>query len=89
LWEVIVNGDAPAIASANAKGPIPPKTPKLSIARMNDLKDNMTVYEAEIKGQSSSNANSRNVAFVSLENTSCTNEVVNTAHEVSAASSQG
>ncbi|GJX31945.1 hypothetical protein Tco_0241800, partial [Tanacetum coccineum] len=28
LWKVIVNGDAPAIASASAgtKGPIPPKT---------------------------------------------------------------
>ncbi|GJX67609.1 hypothetical protein Tco_0303336 [Tanacetum coccineum] len=30
LWEVIVNGDAPAIASASAgtEGPIPPKTAK-------------------------------------------------------------
>ncbi|GKE34929.1 hypothetical protein Tco_1454251, partial [Tanacetum coccineum] len=26
LWEVIVNGDAPAVASATAEGPIPPKT---------------------------------------------------------------
>ncbi|GJY10198.1 hypothetical protein Tco_0378383 [Tanacetum coccineum] len=26
LWEVIVNGDAPVVASASAKGPIPPKT---------------------------------------------------------------
>ncbi|GJW43754.1 hypothetical protein Tco_0072553 [Tanacetum coccineum] len=25
LWEVIVNGDAPAIASASTEGPIPPK----------------------------------------------------------------
>ncbi|GKD49763.1 hypothetical protein Tco_1278739 [Tanacetum coccineum] len=40
-----------------------------------------------IKGQSSSN--SQNVAFVSSENTSSTNEAVNIAHEVSIASSQG
>ncbi|GJY46740.1 hypothetical protein Tco_0435803 [Tanacetum coccineum] len=42
-------------------------------------------YEAEIKGQSSSSSNSHNVAFVSSENTSSTNEAVNTAHEVSTA----
>ncbi|GJV06524.1 ribonuclease H-like domain-containing protein [Tanacetum coccineum] len=36
-----------------------------------------------------SSSNSQNVAFVSSENTSSTNEAVNTAHEVSTASSQG
>ncbi|GJW58306.1 putative ribonuclease H-like domain-containing protein [Tanacetum coccineum] len=170
LWEVIVNGDAPAIASASAgtEGPIPPKTAEQKLARKNELKakstlllaipdehllkfhgikdaktlweaikasqleihgevisqedanlkllrslpsawnnialimrnksdldtlsmddlyNNLKVYESEIKGQSSSN--SQNVAFVSSENTSSTNEAVNTAHEVSTASSQG
>ncbi|GJW48788.1 ribonuclease H-like domain-containing protein [Tanacetum coccineum] len=173
LWEVIVNGDAPAVASASAEGPIPPKTAKQKLARKNELKakstlllaipdehllkfhgikdaktlweaikarfggnkeskkmqktilkqqyenfaasrsegldktydsleqyclnhekksdldtlsmddlyNNLKVYEAEIKGQSSSSSNSHNVAFVSSENTSCTNEAVNTAHE--------
>ncbi|GJT65588.1 ribonuclease H-like domain-containing protein [Tanacetum coccineum] len=177
LWEVIVNGDAPAIASASTEGPIPPKTVKQKLARknklkakstlllaipgehllkfhgvkdaktlweaiktrfggnkeskkiqktilkqqyenftasrsegldktydrslplawnnialimrnksdldtmfMDDLYNNLKVYEAEIKTQSSSN--SQNVAFVSLENTSSTNEAVNTAHEL-------
>nr|GFB80912.1 hypothetical protein [Tanacetum cinerariifolium] len=47
------------------------------------------VYEAEIKGQSSSGSNSQNVTFVSSDNTRCTNEAVNTAHDVSAASLQG
>ncbi|GJR84604.1 putative ribonuclease H-like domain-containing protein [Tanacetum coccineum] len=186
LWEVIVNGDAPAIASASAgtKGPIPPKTAKQKLARKNELKakstlfggnkeskkiqktilkhkyenfaasrsegldktydrfqklisqleihsevisqevenlkllrslpsswnnialimrnksdldtlsmdvlyNNLKVYKPEIKGQSSSSSNSQNVAFVSSENTSSTNEVVNTAHDVSTASSQG
>ncbi|GJW84409.1 putative ribonuclease H-like domain-containing protein [Tanacetum coccineum] len=56
---------------------------------MDDLYNNLKVYEAEIKGQSSSSSNSQNVAFVSSENTSSTNEAVNTAHEVSTASSQG
>ncbi|GJS92474.1 putative ribonuclease H-like domain-containing protein [Tanacetum coccineum] len=186
LWEVIVNGDAPAIASASVEGPIPPKTAEQKLARKNELKakstlllaipdehllkfhgikdaktlweaiktrfggnkeskkmqktilkqqyenftasrskgldktydrslpsawnnialimrnksdldtmsmddlyNNLKVYEAEIKGQSSSSLNSQNVAFVSSENTSSTNEAVNTAHEVSTASSQG
>ncbi|GKD21875.1 hypothetical protein Tco_1223578 [Tanacetum coccineum] len=59
----------------------------LDTLSMDDLYNNMKVYEYEIKGQLSSN--SQNVAFVSLENTSSTNEVVNTAYEVSTASSQG
>ncbi|GKD40466.1 ribonuclease H-like domain-containing protein [Tanacetum coccineum] len=169
LWEVIVNGDAPAVASASAEGPIPPKTTEQKLARKNELKakstlllaipdehllkfhgikdaktlweaikarfggnkeskkmqktnanlkllrslpsawnnitlimrnktdletlsmddlyNNLKVYEAKIKGQSSSS--SHNVAFVSLEKTSSTNEAVNTAHEVSTASLQG
>ncbi|GJS68178.1 hypothetical protein Tco_0682743 [Tanacetum coccineum] len=61
----------------------------LDTLSMDDLYNNLKVYEAEIKSQSSSSSNSQNVAFVSLENTSSTNETVNTAHEVSTASSQG
>ncbi|GJZ97227.1 hypothetical protein Tco_0669680 [Tanacetum coccineum] len=40
LWEVIVNGDTPAIASASAgtKGHIPPKTAEQKLARKNELK---------------------------------------------------
>ncbi|GJR12230.1 hypothetical protein Tco_0794882 [Tanacetum coccineum] len=165
LWEVIMNGDAPAIASARAgtEGPIPPKTVEQKLARKNELKakstlflaipnehllkfhgikdvktlweaikarfggnkeskkmlktilkqqyenfvasifegldktydrfqklisqleihdtlsmddlyNNLKVYEYEIKGQSSSSSNSQNVAFVSSKNTSSTNE---------------
>ncbi|GJZ52573.1 hypothetical protein Tco_0607088 [Tanacetum coccineum] len=48
---------------------------------MDNLYNNLKVYEAEIKGQSSSSSNSQNVAFISSENTSSTNEAVNTAHE--------
>ncbi|GJS44572.1 ribonuclease H-like domain-containing protein [Tanacetum coccineum] len=185
LWEVIVNADAPAVASVSTEGPIPPKTAEQKIARKNDLKakstlllaipdehllkfhgikdanslweaiktrfggnkeskkmqktilnqqyknftalrsegldklydslpsawnnialimrnkpdldelrmddlyNNLKVYEAEIKSQSSSNSNSQNMAFVSFENTSSNNEAVNTALDVSTASTQG
>ncbi|GJR73633.1 putative reverse transcriptase domain-containing protein [Tanacetum coccineum] len=53
-----------------------------------DLYNNLKVYEAEIKGQSSSSINSLNVAFISLDNSSSTNEAVNTASGVSATSAQ-
>ncbi|GKB49182.1 hypothetical protein Tco_0899935 [Tanacetum coccineum] len=61
----------------------------LDTLSMDYLYNNLKVYEAEIKGQSSSSSNSQYVAFVSLENTSSTNKAVNTAHGVSTASSQG
>ncbi|GJX46923.1 hypothetical protein Tco_0272113, partial [Tanacetum coccineum] len=46
---------------------------------MDDLYNNLKVYEAEIKSQSSSSSNSQNVAFVSSDDTRSTNEAVNTA----------
>ncbi|GJT17765.1 hypothetical protein Tco_0876471 [Tanacetum coccineum] len=55
---------------------------------MDDLYKNLKVYEAEIKSQSSSSSNFQNVAFVSSDDTSSTNEAVNTAHDVPAASSK-
>ncbi|GKA23854.1 retrovirus-related pol polyprotein from transposon TNT 1-94 [Tanacetum coccineum] len=111
LWEVIVNGDAPAIASASdGTKVISQEDANLKLLRnlpsawnnislimrnksdldtlsMDDLYNNLKVYESEIKGQSS--LNSQNLAFVSSKNTSSTNEAVNTAHEVSTTSSQG
>ncbi|GJR32141.1 ribonuclease H-like domain-containing protein [Tanacetum coccineum] len=128
LWEVIVNGDAPAIASANAgtKGPIPPKTSKQKLVRKNELKakstillaipdehllkfhgikDAKTLWEA-IKARFRGNKESKKIQKTILKQQydnfaasrsegldktydSSTNEVVNTAHEVSTASSQG
>ncbi|GJZ35093.1 hypothetical protein Tco_0580910 [Tanacetum coccineum] len=48
LWEVIVNGDAPAIASASAgtEGPILPKTIEQKLARKNELKAKSTLLLA-------------------------------------------
>ncbi|GJY88476.1 hypothetical protein Tco_0503104 [Tanacetum coccineum] len=55
---------------------------------MDDLYNNMKIYEAEITGLSSTNQNTQNVAFVSSNITSNTNEAVKTAHGVSAANSK-
>ncbi|GJR72673.1 hypothetical protein Tco_0085038 [Tanacetum coccineum] len=46
LWEVIMNGDAPAVASASAEGPIPPKTAEQKLARENELKAKSTLLLA-------------------------------------------
>ncbi|GKC42391.1 ribonuclease H-like domain-containing protein, partial [Tanacetum coccineum] len=60
----------------------------LDTLSMDDLYNNLKVFKYEIKGKSSSSSNSHNVAFVSSDNSSSTNETVNTAHSVSAASSK-
>ncbi|GKD79953.1 hypothetical protein Tco_1342574 [Tanacetum coccineum] len=61
----------------------------LDTLSMDDLYNNLKVYEYEIKGQSSSSLNSQNVAFISSENTSSTNEAVNTVHEFSTTNLHG
>ncbi|GJV08104.1 hypothetical protein Tco_1345760 [Tanacetum coccineum] len=57
---------------------------------MDDLYNNLKVYEPEVKGMSSSSSSTQNMAFVSSSNnnTSSTTEAVNTAHRVSTASTQ-
>ncbi|GJZ86947.1 putative ribonuclease H-like domain-containing protein [Tanacetum coccineum] len=52
---------------------------------IDDLYNNLKVFEADIKGSSGSSSNSQNVAFFSAEDTSSNNEV-NTANGVSTAS---
>nr|GEU55946.1 ribonuclease H-like domain-containing protein [Tanacetum cinerariifolium] len=51
---------------------------------IDDLYNNLKVYEADIKGSSRSSSNSQNAAFVSVKSTSSTNEL-NTAYSVSTA----
>ncbi|GJU09135.1 hypothetical protein Tco_1125565 [Tanacetum coccineum] len=46
LWEVIVNGDAPTVASASFEGLIPPKTAEQKLARKNELKAKSTLLLA-------------------------------------------
>ncbi|GJW92854.1 hypothetical protein Tco_0172526, partial [Tanacetum coccineum] len=54
----------------------------LDTLSMDDLYNNLKVYESEIKGQTSSSSNSQNVAFVSSDNSNSTNKIVNTAHMI-------
>nr|GEV24591.1 hypothetical protein [Tanacetum cinerariifolium] len=52
------------------------------------LKYAIRIYEAEVKGSSPSSQNTQNLAFVSSNNTDNTNESVNAAPSISAASSK-
>ncbi|GJU57826.1 hypothetical protein Tco_1235592 [Tanacetum coccineum] len=58
---------------------------------INDLYNNLKVFEADIKGSSGSSSNSQNVAFLSAEDTSSSNEVnpANGASTASGYNSQG
>ncbi|GKB53216.1 putative ribonuclease H-like domain-containing protein [Tanacetum coccineum] len=62
----------------------------LDTMSMDDLYNNLKVYEPEVKGMSSLSLSTQNMAFVSSSNnnSSSTNEAVNTAHGVSTASTQ-
>ncbi|GJV22183.1 ribonuclease H-like domain-containing protein [Tanacetum coccineum] len=62
--------------------------PELETMSMDDLYNNLKVYEPEVKGTSSSNTRTQNMSFVSSNNSGSTNEAVNTAHGVSAISTQ-
>ncbi|GJY26504.1 ribonuclease H-like domain-containing protein [Tanacetum coccineum] len=84
LWEAIKTRSLPL--AWNIIALIMRNKSDLDTMSMDDLYNNLKVYEAEIKSKSSSSSNSQNVAFVSSDDTSSTNEVVNTAHDVPAAS---
>ncbi|GKD65560.1 hypothetical protein Tco_1307668, partial [Tanacetum coccineum] len=62
--------------------------PKLEIMSMDDLYNNLKVYEPEVKRTSSSNTSTQNMAFMPSNNFGSTNKAVNIAHGVSAASIQ-
>ncbi|GJX60599.1 ribonuclease H-like domain-containing protein [Tanacetum coccineum] len=63
---------------------------ELETMSMDDLYNNLKVYELEVKGMSSSSSSTQNMAFVSSSNnnTSSPNEAVNVAHGVTTASTQ-
>ncbi|GKB00134.1 ribonuclease H-like domain-containing protein [Tanacetum coccineum] len=63
---------------------------ELETMNMDDLNNNLKVYEPKVKGISSSSSSTQNMAFVSSSNnnTSSINEAVNTAYGVSTASTQ-
>ncbi|GKD72819.1 hypothetical protein Tco_1331101, partial [Tanacetum coccineum] len=55
---------------------------------IDDLYNNLKVFEADIKGSSRSSSNSQNVAFLSIEDTNSINDV-NTANGVSTIAGHG
>ncbi|GJS11780.1 retrovirus-related pol polyprotein from transposon TNT 1-94 [Tanacetum coccineum] len=62
--------------------------PELEKLSLDDLYNNLKVYEPEVKGSSSSSTNTQNVAFMSSNSTRSTSGVVNTAQGVNTASTQ-
>ncbi|GKD42204.1 ribonuclease H-like domain-containing protein, partial [Tanacetum coccineum] len=60
--------------------------PDIDTLSMDDLYNNLKIYELEVKGTLSSSTNTQNVAFVSANNS--TNRAVNTAHGATTASTQ-
>nr|GEW91783.1 ribonuclease H-like domain-containing protein [Tanacetum cinerariifolium] len=58
--------------------------PDIDNLDIDDMYNNLKVYEADIKGSSGSSSNSQNMAFVSAESTNSTNEL-NAAYSVSTA----
>ncbi|GJW31594.1 hypothetical protein Tco_0051626 [Tanacetum coccineum] len=63
---------------------------ELETMSMDDLYNNLKVYEPEVKGMSSSSSSTQNMAFMSSSNnnTSNTNEAVNATYGVTTASTQ-
>ncbi|GKA01053.1 ribonuclease H-like domain-containing protein [Tanacetum coccineum] len=64
------------------------KKPEIDTLSLDDIYNNLKIYEPEVKGTSSSITNTQNTAFVSSNSTNSTNGVVNTAHGATTASTQ-
>nr|GEU62398.1 copia protein [Tanacetum cinerariifolium] len=62
--------------------------PEIDTLSLDDLYNNLKIYKPKVKGTSSLNTNTKNVAFMSSNSTSSTNGAVNTAHGVTTASTQ-
>ncbi|GJZ73903.1 hypothetical protein Tco_0638049, partial [Tanacetum coccineum] len=62
--------------------------PEIDTLSLDDLYNNLKIYEPEVKGTSSSSINTQNAAFMSSNSTSSTNGAVNTAHGATTASTQ-
>ncbi|GKF15704.1 hypothetical protein Tco_0057166, partial [Tanacetum coccineum] len=59
--------------------------PDLETLSMDDLYNNLKIYEAEVMGSSSASQNTQNIAFMSSNITGNTNEAVKSIHGVSTA----
>ncbi|GJU47506.1 ribonuclease H-like domain-containing protein [Tanacetum coccineum] len=63
--------------------------PKIKILSLDDLFNNLKVYESDVNGTSNSTTNSHNVAFISTDSTNNASGAVNTAQGVNTTSTQG
>nr|GEZ82796.1 hypothetical protein [Tanacetum cinerariifolium] len=62
--------------------------PEIDTLSLDDLYNNLKIYEPKVKGASSLNSNTQNVAFVSSNSTSSTNRALKTTHGATNASTQ-
>nr|GEW48389.1 retrovirus-related Pol polyprotein from transposon TNT 1-94 [Tanacetum cinerariifolium] len=62
--------------------------PEIDTLSLDDLYNNLKIYELEVKRTSSSNTNTQNVSFVSSNSTNKTNRAANTTQGVTNASTQ-
>ncbi|GKD11320.1 hypothetical protein Tco_1191005 [Tanacetum coccineum] len=62
--------------------------PDIDTLSLDDLYNNLKIYEPEVKETSRSSTNTQNVAFVSSNSTNNTNGAVNTAHGATTTSTQ-
>ncbi|GJY71533.1 hypothetical protein Tco_0475236 [Tanacetum coccineum] len=60
--------------------------PEIETLSLDDLFNNLKAYESEVKGTSSSNTNSHNIAFMSSSSTNIATGAVNTAQVINTAS---
>nr|GEX49684.1 ribonuclease H-like domain-containing protein [Tanacetum cinerariifolium] len=92
LWEVILNGDSLAPTRV-IEGVVQPVSQlllnrDLEEQSLDDLFNNLKIYEAEVKSYSSASTSTQNIPFVSSSNTDNTNELVSAATSVSAVSAK-
>ncbi|GJV18181.1 hypothetical protein Tco_1363504 [Tanacetum coccineum] len=62
--------------------------PEIDTLSLDDLYNNLKIYESVVKGTSSLSTNTQNVVFVSSNCTNSTNGAVNTDHGATTASTQ-
>ncbi|GJX01206.1 retrovirus-related pol polyprotein from transposon TNT 1-94 [Tanacetum coccineum] len=62
--------------------------PEIDTLSLDDLYNNLKIYELDVKGTSNSSSKTQNIAFVSSKSTNSTNGAVTTAHSATTASTQ-
>ncbi|GJX09697.1 hypothetical protein Tco_0199556 [Tanacetum coccineum] len=77
-----------APTTGETSAPLAPKTAKQLIG-IDDLYNNLRVYEDEMKRSSGSNSASQNLTFLSSENTSSTNEVSTASGDIGVSTAVG